>query len=224
MIAAFFKAWDDVWRPRMRSVLWKCVGLSLLTAIAVMMGVYWLVAGTELVGSLPWVGGVVETLVDVLGWFAAFALMILLLPAFLGMYAGFYIETICRAVEERHYPHLPAPREQSIPEAVGTGAKFLVILVFVNLVMLPFALFFPPIGWIVNGYLLGREYMEMVGFRRHEPKEVEALRARYRGRIFLAGFILALIATVPVLNLLLPLVGLAFMLHVHEILQRIEVR
>src|SRR3546814_10729570 len=92
MIAAAFKAWNDLWSPRFRAVLLQCVGLSLATAVVVLVGVWWLVTGTELIGAVPWVGDALEVLVDVLGWFAAFALMIVLLPAFLGLYASFYIE------------------------------------------------------------------------------------------------------------------------------------
>lgn len=219
MIAAFFKAWDDLWSPRFRAVLWQCLGLSVVTAALVLAGVWWLVAGTELIGSVPWVGDALEVLVDVLGWVAAFLLMLLLLPAFLGLYASFYIETICRAVEARHYPGLPPAREQSVGEAVSTGVKFLFVLIAANLVILPL-IFIPPVyavaGWAINGHLLGREYMEMVGFRRLDPKALAAFRARHRNRIFLGGLLLAAVATVPILNLFLPLVGTAFMVHLYQ--------
>jgi CysZ protein len=219
MISAFFKALGDLPSPRFRSVLLQCVGLSLLTAIALWALIAWLLASTELIGTLPWVGDALETVVDVLGNIAAFFLMILLLPAFLGIFAGLYVETICRAVEERHYPHLEPPRDQSITEGVVVGLKFAVYLIVMNLLLLVL-IFFPPVylvaGWVLNGILLGREYLEMVGFRRMEPRELREFCRKQRSTIFFSGLILAMLASIPLINLLLPLYGTSMLLHVFE--------
>ncbi len=219
MISAFFKALGDLVDPRMRSVLFQSIGLSLATAIGLWAGLSWLLSTTELIGDVPLVGGWLETAVDWLGSIAVFVLVILLLPAFLGLYASLYIETICRAVEARHYPHLQPPRNQSVMEAIIVGIKFGGLLIAFNLFLLAF-IFFPPIylvaGWAVNGHLLGREYLEMVGFRRMDPAQLRGYRVKRRSRIFLSGLMLAVIASIPVLNLILPLFGTAMMLHVFE--------
>jgi len=219
MISAFFKALGDLSDPRIRSVLWQSIGLSIITAMLLWGGLSWLLSSTELIGNVPFVGGWLETAVDWLGSIAVFVLVILLLPAFLGLYASFYIETICRAVEDRHYPHLAPPRNQSIMEAVIVGLKFGALLIVFNLFLLLF-IFFPPVyfvlGWAVNGHLLGREYLEMVGFRRMDPKHLLEYRLKKRSPIFMSGLMLAVIASVPVVNLLLPLVGTSMMLHVFE--------
>ena len=219
MISAFFKALGDLNDPRIRAVLWQSIGLSIITAMLLWGGLSWLLTSTELIGDVPIVGGWLETAVDWLGSIAVFALVILLMPAFLGIYASFYIETICRAVEARHYSHLAPPRNQSILEAVIVGLKFGALLIIFNLLLLLF-IFFPPIylilGWAVNGHLLGREYLEMVGFRRMDPKQLRDYRLAKRGPIFLSGLMLAVIASLPIVNLLLPLVGTSMMLHVFE--------
>lgn len=219
MITAFFKALGDLGSPRFRSVLWQSFFLSLGTAILLWGGVGWLLFSTQFIGNLPWIGSALDTFADIFGTIAAFALMIVLLPAFLGIFASLYIETICRAVETRHYPEIAPPREQGISEAIWVGLKFGVLLIVLNLLLLPL-LFFPPVyfvaGWGMNGYLLGREYLEMVGFRRMSPKELRDFRLKHRGTIYFAGLVFALIATIPILNLLLPLFGTAMMLHVFE--------
>lgn len=219
MISAFFKALGDLGSPRFRSVLWTSFFLSLGTAILLWGGISWLLFSTQFIGNLPWIGSALDTFADIFGTIAAFALMIVLLPAFLGIYASLYIETICRAVEARHYPEVAPPREQGISEAIWVGLKFGVLLIALNLLLLPL-LFFPPVyfvaGWGLNGYLLGREYLEMVGFRRMSPKDLRAFRLQHRGTVYFAGLVFALIATVPILNLLLPLFGTSTMLHIFE--------
>jgi len=219
MISAFFKALGDLGDPRMRAVLWQSIGLSLITAMLLWSGLSWLLSSTELIGDVPFVGGWLETAVDWLGSIAVFVLVILLMPAFLGIYASFYIETICRAVEDRHYTHLQAPRNQSVLEAIIVGVKFGGLLILFNVLLLVF-IFFPPIyvvlGWAVNGHLLGREYLEMVGFRRMDPQHLREYRLKKRGPIFMSGLMLAVIASIPIVNLILPLFGPAMMLHVFE--------
>ena len=108
------------------------------------------------------------------------------------------------------------------PEVTFTG-----MTVLVNLIALPFYLlliFLPPFNLFVfyrlNGYLLGREYFELVAVRRVESAAVRDLRKRNRGRVFTAGVIIAFFLTLPLINLVVPIVATAFMLHVFQGIQQ----
>jgi CysZ protein len=76
------------------------------------------------------------------------------------------------------------------------------------------------VSWLVNGYLVGREYMEMVAMRRLTPKDAKAFRKANGGSTFVAGFVIAVIMSVPFLNLLSPVLATAFMTHVFEDLRQ----
>jgi CysZ protein len=111
---------------------------------------------------------------------------------------------------------LPPVRNVPVREIIVNTARFLVVMIVCNLVILvflPFPLFFPFVFYAVNGYLLGREYFELVALRRADIAEVRALRDVYRGRLFVAGVIIAVLLTVPLVNLLAPIVGTAAMVH-----------
>ena len=73
MISAFFKALGDLGDPRMRSILWQTIGLSIITAMLLWSGLSWLLSSTQLIGDVPLVGGWLETAVDWLGSIAVFA-------------------------------------------------------------------------------------------------------------------------------------------------------
>ena len=94
--------------------------------------------------------------------------------------------------------------------------KFSVLAVILNILALPLY-FVPPFNLFVfyalNGYLLGREYYELVAHRRIEPAEARRLRAAFRGQCFVAGVAIALLMTVPLVNLLAPVIGTAAMVH-----------
>jgi uncharacterized protein involved in cysteine biosynthesis len=217
MIRAFNMTLAQLPSAPFRRVFWWSALLSLATAVALWATVVWLLAETEFFGSLPVVGTWVDTAIQWTGGFAAFLLTIVLLPAFLGIFASLFLETICRAVERRYYPELAPPRDASIWEGVWTGLRFAVIIVFFNLLFLPAFIFLPGIAfWILNGILLGREYFELVAFRRLSPRDAATLRRQRRPILFAGGVVLAVVSSIPVVNLLLPLFGTAFMLHLFE--------
>jgi uncharacterized protein involved in cysteine biosynthesis len=200
-----------------RRVFWWSALLSLAAAIMLWSIVVWLLNDTEFFGSLPVVGTWVDTAIQWAGGLAAFVLTIVLLPAFLGIFASLFLEVICRAVERRYYPELTPPRDQSIWEGIWTGLRFAVIIVLFNILFLPAFILLPGVAyWLLNGILLGREYYELVAYRRLSPRDAATLRKRRRPVLFAGGIVLAVVASIPVVNLLLPLFGTAFMLHLFQ--------
>ena len=106
---------------------------------------------------------------------------------------------------------------------------FIAISLALNILALPLyllLLFLPPFNlfvfYLLNGYLLGREYFEIVAVRRLDMATAKLLRRTYRGRVFMTGVVIALLLTVPLVNLITPIVATAFMLHVFEGLRRRE--
>ncbi len=164
--------------------------------------------------------GWLETLADVLGGLTALVLTWLLFPAVVSAVTAVLLDAVVRAVEARHYPHLPEAPGAGMAATVLTAAKFLGALVVLNTAALLF-LFVPPVFpfvfYAVNGYLLGREYFELVALRRAGNAETRALRKAHRGQLFLAGLVIALLLTVPVVNLLAPVTATAVMVHLFEL-------
>ena len=217
MFAALSKTLAQLPTPPFQRVLLISLAGSLATAL-----VLWFAIDIALVNTSFFSIGWLESVVDTLGGVAAVVLLVLLFPAFVGIFASFMVETVCRAVEARYYPHLPEAREQSVIEAVLTGLRFGVVLIVANLIVLPLYLI-PLVNifvyWLLNGYLLGREYFELVAFRRLDPAQTKALRRRNRLQMFAGGLVLAALAIIPVVNLFLPLIGTALLLHIFEALR-----
>lgn len=150
-----------------------------------------------------------------------------LFPAITGLILSFLLDEIAAAVEARHYPNLPGPRAQPLAETLGGALGFAATTILANLIALPFYLlltFVPPLNLFVfyalNGYLLGREYFELVAVRRLDAGSARCMRKRFRGRVFMAGVIIAFLLTLPVINLVTPIVATGFMVHVFEQLRQ----
>ncbi len=229
MLGYFMKAVSQLGDPRLRRVIWFGVLLSLLVFAGLWVGLWFLVTiiPADAVPGLTWLQ---ESLGELFDWLAGFLfvgslliLTLMLFPAVVTVVVGFFLDAVAEAVEARHYPTLPAARAQTLSETVMNTVKFAGIVVLVNLLALPFyvlLIFLPPMNvvlfYVVNGYLVSREYFELVAFRRLDPALAKQLRRRHRGRLLLSGMILVLLMTIPVLNLLTPVLGTAFMLHVFQ--------
>jgi CysZ protein len=220
IFGAFLQSLGQLGDRRFRRVL----VLGILLALALLFAVYaaflqalwWLTPDSI---DIPIIGPVtgVETL---LGW--ASVLLMLGLSIFLmvpvaSAFTGFFLEDVADAVEDRHYPQLPPATALPWAEALRQSVNFLGLVIAVNVLALflyPFAgPFMPIVFWSVNGFLLGREYFTMVALRRLPPVEAKALRSRNFGTIWLAGTLMAAPLSIPLVNLVIPVLGAATFTH-----------
>jgi uncharacterized protein involved in cysteine biosynthesis len=52
--------------------------------------------------------------------------------------------------------------------------------------------------------------------RFRTPAEAKAMRRAFRGQIFLAGLLIAMFVSIPIVNLATPLFAMAMMVHLHK--------
>lgn len=226
MFGDISRALGQMGDPRFLRVLLWGVGLSVgalaVFSWVVMAGTGWLLPETV---ELPWVHWDLG-----LGWLswgalaAALVLSIFLMVPVAAVFVGFFLDGVANAVEARHYPGLPPAREMGLAEAASDGIRFLGIMVLANAVALVIYLLStvlaPVIFWIVNGYLLGREYFQLVALRRLPPAEAARMRRANGMEIWLAGALMAVPLTLPVVNLAVPVLGVAAYTHMYHRLAR----
>jgi CysZ protein len=174
MLSALIKGIRQLSDPKAQKVVWMGIGAALLT-FAVMWAVIGEVLAKTAIFETPWLEGIA----DLLGGAITLVLTWLLFPSVISAVIGLMLERIAQAVEARHYPNLPAANDPPLTEALIGAAKFLGVMVVLNLMLLPFLFFgplFPIVFYGVNGYLLGREFFELVSHRRLAPAEARTLR------------------------------------------------
>jgi len=200
--------------PRIRGVVFKTAALTLLVMIAMLAGA-WRAAETVHV-SQQWL----HWFIDFASLLAAAILAAVLFGVIASIVVSFFLNDVADAVEARHYPWAGPARRQSMDELVREGLRFAGVSLLVNFLALPVYLFFPAINLFVfyglNGYLLSREYFELVAFRRIAPPEARRLRLTHPAEMLLSGVLIAVILTIPVLNLVAPVLATAFMVHVYH--------
>jgi len=212
MISAFTKSFAQLPDPTFRKVIFLGILGALITFLLLFSAVTGFLFESVLV-NIPWV----DSAIDWLGSIATIAVVWLLFPAVASVIIGFLLEDIAEAVEKKHYPGLPPA--DSIPwgETLVEAIKFAGVMLLLNILALPIYLLFPAVNLLVfyslNGYLISREYFELVGQRRVGVKKAKALRKAYQGRLLIAGALTAFLLTIPLVNLLAPVVGTAAMVH-----------
>lgn len=214
--------------PRFRRVLALGVGLTLALLVAAtaafLLLLNWLVgpeAVLPLIGPVTWI----DDLATVGGVLVMLLLSVFLMVPVASAITSLFLDDVAQAVEDRHYPQLPPVGHQPLAEALRDGVGFLGVIVGVNLLALvlyvvfaPFALF---IFWAVNGFLLGREYYTLAAMRRVGRAGAARLRRRHALTIWAAGVLMAVPLSVPVLNLVVPILGAATFTHIFH---RLEAR
>ncbi|AZV18247.1 sulfate transporter family protein [Mesorhizobium sp. M7A.T.Ca.TU.009.01.3.2] len=215
--------------PPFRAVFLKTLGLTLLALVALWFGLTSLVEWL----ALPWLQTLLPGIPSWAGWLggiiAAIALafgMALLIAPVTAVVAGLFLDDIAEVVERTDYPGDPTGRAMPALRSLVLSARFLGVVILGNIVAL-LLLLVPGVNiaafFIVNGYLLGREFFEFAAMRFRGEEEARALRRHYAGTVFLAGLLIAAFLAVPLLNLLTPLFAAAVMVHLHKAISVREV-
>lgn len=210
--------------PAFRRVLVRSLLISItvfaLLAVALWFGIAALPQTNRT--WLDWLIGFISGL----GFFVG---MLLLFPAVMTAAIGLFLDDIADAVERRYYPNESRGQPLSFWPALWGSLRFLLIVIGINLLLLPLygvLIFFPPLMYalslMVNGFLVSREYFEVVAWRYLPRNEADRLRKRYRGDLWLCGVIIVLLLTIPLINFLVPIVATAFMVHVYKRLRATE--
>jgi len=220
IFADFAKAVNQLTDRRFIRVLFFGIALT----IALLFGIYALflaainslgpdVLVLPLVGEITWVK-------DLLGWGSMLVMVLLsffLMVPVASAFTGLFLDDVAKAVEQKYYPDLPPAPRIPFRDTLQDTLNFLGILIGANMlaVILYTALnvFSPLAFWAINGYLLGREYFQMAAMRRLGRAGAKALGKQHRFEIWGAGVLMTVPLTIPLVNLLIPVLAAATFTH-----------
>lgn len=231
IIEAAGNALSRLFSAEFRVVFLKSLALTLLLLVGAWFGLKelfdWL--------ALPWIDALLPGFPSWAGWltlvaavFAGIGLAVglaLLVSPVTALVAGIFLDDIAEVVERTDYPQDPPGRALPALTAFVLSLKFLGVVVLGNIVALVLLLV-PGVNiaafFLVNGYLLGREFFEFAAMRFRPEAEAKAMRRRNALTVFLAGLVIAGFLALPLINLLTPLFAAAMMVHLHKMVARAE--
>jgi uncharacterized protein involved in cysteine biosynthesis len=198
--------------PTFRDVVFRSLAWAIACFVGLVgAGVWGLHQLLALHGWLAWAA-------DVLG---SIGVALLAFWLFLPVAAGIgmlFCDRIASAVERKFYPWLPPAEGASMMEQTLDSISVAVHVLALSIAALIFAFVVPGLGlvlgWVIASYAIGRGLFVAVAMRRMSRSTAESIYSRNRGIVLAQGGVLALSAYIPLLNLLIPVVGTAAMVHI----------
>ena len=205
---------------KFQSVFWRSIALTIAFLAAMFYGftllISWIIPDAI---TLPFVGEIsnLGAIVSSGALLVMFVISAFLMFPVASLVIGFFVEEIADAVEAKHYPLLPPVQKLKWGEVIWDATKFMGLLIIANLfaliIYLVSTVFAPIVFWAVNGFLLGREYFQLVASRRLGMAEATKLRKKHFMEIWLAGILIAIPLSIPVINIVVPILGIAVFTH-----------
>jgi len=217
LIDSISRSVSQLFSAPFRAVLWKSIGLT----IALLVGLWFVMEALvstflmPFLGPWPWVATAVS-------WIFGAGLVVgmgFLIAPVTSIFAGVFLDDVAETVECTHYSDDPAGRALPLATSISIALKFFGLVVLGNFVALILVLFLGLgviVFFVVNGYLLGREYFQFAALRHVTVEQADSLREQNSGTIFLAGLVIAALLSIPFVNLLTPLFAGALMVHVFK--------
>ncbi|NTJ44899.1 sulfate transporter family protein [Agrobacterium larrymoorei] len=229
IFSAARRAVQNIFMAEARSVLIKSLGLTVL----VLIGLWFAIRGIFIWLALPWLDALVPGMPEWTGWLTlvlaiiagiglALALALLISPV-TAIIAGLFLDDVAEVIEKTDYPNDLPGRAMPLGEAIASSIKFFCVVILGNMIAL-MLLLVPGVNliafFLVNGYLLGREFFEFAAMRFRSPADARAFRAKHASTVFMAGLVIAGFLAIPFVNLLTPLFAASLMVHLHKDISR----
>ncbi|HEU5048450.1 MAG TPA: EI24 domain-containing protein [Rickettsiales bacterium] len=196
--------------------------LFLLCLLAYVIGgwiLVWIISGA--ISTYIGVTGAEGFFVHMLGSAGGMMIAWFLFPLLYPILVNFFDDSMAEVIERKDYPGLPPAQPPFWPTMLG-DVLFSLKALGLNLLCLPLY-FMPLFGMLLyyglNGYLLGTQFFRMAAGRRVNAQEAVMMEQKARYSIWGTGVAISICATIPLLNLASPLIGVASMLHLFHALR-----
>ncbi len=220
MLDDAIEAFRQILTPPFRAILWRSLALTLGLLIVAGIGLQAL-ANTLLDLPYPWL----DTAAGILSGLGIVIGLAFMVGPVTSLMAGLFADEIAEMAEKTNWPDEPAGVALPLGRSMVVTVRFALIALAGNLLAL-LLLLVPGVNliafYVVNGYLLGREYFEAAAMRFRGEAGARAFRRRHGVAVFISGLVIATLLLIPVLNLLTPLFAVAFMVRFHKRLTRIN--
>lgn len=204
-VARALAQFDD---PVFLGVVARSVIYAALSFVAVLACVDW--ALTHFLSLPGWAAGLLASLGAALLAFFLFQPVAVTIGAL-------YSDRVAAAVERRWYPALPGAAGASLAIQAWDGVALGLRVLALSLIGLILTLTIPGIGlalgWVIAAWALGRGLFMAAAMRRMPRPVARVEYARNRLSVLGIGALLAAMALVPLINLLVPVFGIACMVH-----------
>lgn len=221
-IAMVIRQIDD---PIFVRVILKSAVLALLALIPVVGFIDFIwptIEGFFSAQQYDFLSGITGTASNILYYIVIALGIYILFPIIMSVMIGLFLEEIATAVEDRYYPQRKGPRIVGFIQGLFSGLVLTLKVMAIHLLFaIPYlilSIFTAGIGTLilfsmVNAWAYSQEYYSLVAGRHMTPRDVRLSYKKHKREIFFSGIVIAVLLLIPLINILVPLIGVALLTH-----------
>lgn len=214
MIQALKKAFADVFRADLRGLLWGTIFLTILVFTLLFFGFAELMSYWHIT-DISWL----SRLISIFGYLIFFIMALIMFPVTATFIAGFFIDSVVvRLAKKADKVRLrEVPLKESLKMSGVVAIKGLIVSgIFMPIItvlgFIPLVNLVPTfLYYILNGRLFAGEYFFAVATRYMSYADSKKMFEKNKTYWRRAGILIAFLMTIPVINIISPLVSIAFM-------------
>ncbi len=207
------KTFTSLKKANLFGLMFACALLALVVVLGAVGSITW-TTGHFVTIERGWLDTLLNWTVGIItgigGWF--------MLPVFTVLFSSLFQETAILRLERQYYPDAVRSQMPRFWPEIWHDLKFTGWAVSLNILVLPLYVF--GVGFAVsillNSYLLGREFFESAAGYHLGKTSARTLGLRHKKAVYGGGFVITVMALVPLLNLFVPILAIVWMVHVYH--------
>ncbi|MGN1079152.1 MAG: EI24 domain-containing protein [Alphaproteobacteria bacterium] len=214
MLSELRNAFKDVFSKQIIGLVWLTALTTLLVFIVLFCLFVFGMSFFELTGSPE-----LEKMLEIFSYIIFFIMSLMLFPSVATFVSGFFIDSVVDRTAKKN--NISGLRNVPLSESVvlsgvvalkGVVLSAVLIPVILILGLIPFGNLVPIVLYYrLNGRLLAREYFFAVALRYLPKDKADEVFDRNSGYWIKSGIVIAVLMTIPVVNIISPLIAMAFM-------------
>jgi CysZ protein len=211
MIINITKTIRSILTKELRGIITKCVLITLALVIFIIsMSIYGL--GNSTISDNSWIEGIID-------WLSGIGIFIFawcMIPVFTPLISGLFVDKVATHIENYEYHNKLPLQVNQLRHSIISDIKFTIKALLLNILILP--IYFIPIVniiayYLLNSYLLGNEFFRMINSRYQTIAATNDSYKSNRHAVIKHGLLITIVANIPILNLITPIVASILMVH-----------
>ena len=149
----------------------------------------------------------------------ASTIFIIFYPSIITIIIGFFLDGIANSVEKKHYPNLMSENSEGFLSGSIAGIRMFGWNILILIILTPISLILSNafisyfLILLATGYVIGKEYYEIVAHRIMSIEDAKYFRKKYHLNYWIYGVASVCLFMIPIINFVTPIFVTCFMVH-----------
>lgn len=208
----FHETFLNIFNTNFLHIVLKITLITFFIFIIFLFSGYWILSNIDFTNYI-----ILNIFLKYAGFIGIIIIMWLLLPTLVPAISGIFEDQIINLIEKDYgFKTISKPSDYNSKIIILETIKYLIFSLIINLILIP--LYFIPlinflIYYFVNSYLIGKITLKFTIARYLGFKKANLIVKKHIKVFLIIGFIVCILANIPIINLLSPLIATCLAAH-----------